>query len=229
MPCLVDFSAGSTFTLVSSQYSSVTAFDLSVATLIIVSILLTALIVFFSVKYIAVVQKYVRSKTKNKSEIEFRFFCENVASALIKLSEDKTGAIIACECSDNLDYYINTGYNVRTLFSPEFILSIFSNKRSALHDGGVIIRNYEIFSVSSYFPMTRQLLDVSFGARHRAAVGLSERTDAIVFVVSETNGKISVMQHGVITHLSTNGDRLYGEVEKILLRRQQQTKLDNRK
>lgn len=193
-------------------------FDLGIliAILVINLLIFVVLIIFLTIKYSADIRKYFVSKVKFKSEIKFRFFCENLSSVLVKLSENKIGAIIACECNDSLDYYINTGYNVRALFSPEFVLSVFYNKHSALHDGGVIVRNYDIFSISSYFPMTRQLLDVSFGARHRAALGLSEKTDAVVFVVSETNGKISVMQHGVIKSLSNNRDRLHSEIKKIL-------------
>ncbi|QZX48882.1 diadenylate cyclase CdaM [Mycoplasma sp. E35C] len=143
-------------------------------------------------------------------------FYDNLSSSLLKLSADKIGGIIAIEREDNLDYYINVGYKIVGDFSPEFIISVFYNKKSPLHDGGIIIRDMKLTSISSYFPMTRQLLDVSYGARHRAGVGLSEKTDAIVFIVSETNGKISVAQKGRIKRLSNNPERLFDEVVKLL-------------
>ncbi len=60
--------------------------------------------------------------------------------------------------------------------------------------------------------MTRQLIDVSYGSRHRSALGLSEKSDAVVFIVSETTGKISVALKGVIKTLSSNSDRLQDEI-----------------
>ncbi|WP_459986964.1 diadenylate cyclase, partial [Mycoplasmoides pneumoniae] len=69
-----------------------------------------------------------------------------------------------------------------------------------------------IVSVSSYFPMTRQLIDVSYGSRHRSALGLTEKCDAIVFIVSEKTGKISVAVRGVIKTLSSNSDRLQDQI-----------------
>lgn len=154
----------------------------------------------------------------SKTELEDKDFFDNLTSALMKLSSEKVGAIIAIEREDSLEPYINVGYKVLTDFSPEFVISVFYNKHSALHDGGIIIRGRNIVSVSSYFPMTRQLLDVSYGARHRSAVGLSDRTDSIVFVVSETTGRISVAHRGAIKKLSQNPDRLIDEITKLLIK-----------
>lgn len=153
---------------------------------------------------------------RQNNKIDQKEFFNNLSSSLLKLSSDKIGAIIAIEREESLSTYINVGYKVECDFSPEFIISVFYNKSSALHDGGVIVRDKKIVSISSYFPMTRQLLDVSYGARHRSAVGLSERVDAVVFIVSETNGRISVAQAGRIRRLSQNPDRLVDEVSSLL-------------
>lgn len=153
---------------------------------------------------------------KKQDDRSLNDFYDNLSSSLLKLSADKIGGIIAIEREDNLDYYINVGYKIAGEFSPEFIISVFYNKNSPLHDGGIIIRDMKMVSISSYFPMTQQLLDVSYGARHRAGVGLSEKSDAIVFIVSETNGKISVAQKGRIKRLSNNPERLFDEIIKLL-------------
>ncbi|QMT98313.1 TIGR00159 family protein [Mycoplasma tullyi] len=163
--------------------------------------------------FFSVFKKIFKKKQDDRS---LNDFYDNLSSSLLKLSADKIGGIIAIEREDNLDYYINVGYKIMGDFSPEFIISVFYNKNSPLHDGGIIIRDMKMVSISSYFPMTQQLLDVSYGARHRAGVGLSEKSDAIVFIVSETNGKISVAQKGRIKRLSNNPERLFDEIIKLL-------------
>ncbi|WP_027123999.1 diadenylate cyclase CdaM [Mycoplasmoides pirum] len=163
-----------------------------------------------------IIVRFKKIFRKHRDVTSDKVFIDNLSSSLLKLSNDKIGAIIAIECNDSLDFYINLGYKIKGDFSPEFIISVFYNKNSALHDGAIIVRNKNIVSISSYFPMTRQLLDVSYGARHRSAVGLSERTDSIIFVVSETTGRISGVKNGIIHKLSQNSDRLVDEIIKLL-------------
>ncbi|AAC71323.2 diadenylate cyclase CdaM [Mycoplasmoides genitalium] len=159
-----------------------------------------------------VVRTWTSVFSKSKQNLDKKNFFDNLTSTLLRLSVDKIGAIIAIEKRDSLDPYINIGYRVSSDFSPELLVTIFYNKSSPLHDGAVIVRDYKIISVSSYFPMTRQLIDVSYGSRHRSALGLSEKSDAVVFIVSETTGKISVALKGVIKTLSSNSDRLQDEI-----------------
>nr|8OFJ_A Chain A, Diadenylate cyclase [Mycoplasmoides pneumoniae 19294]8OFJ_B Chain B, Diadenylate cyclase [Mycoplasmoides pneumoniae 19294] len=149
---------------------------------------------------------------RSKHTTSQKNFYDNLTSTLLRLSTDKIGAIIAIENQDSLESYVNIGYRVTSDFSPELLVTIFYNKQSPLHDGAVIVRDYQIVSVSSYFPMTRQLIDVSYGSRHRSALGLTEKCDAIVFIVSETTGKISVAVRGVIKTLSSNSDRLQDQI-----------------
>lgn len=163
-----------------------------------------------------IIALFFRNLRKKRQKTDYRSFVDNLSSALLKLGTDSIGAIVAVERSDSLEMYVGVGHRVDSDFSAEFIISVFYNKRSALHDGAIIVRNKRIASISSYFPMTRQLLDISYGARHRSAVGLSERTDAVVFVVSETNGRISAAKNGRIRRLSTNPDRLTDEINSLL-------------
>jgi diadenylate cyclase len=142
-------------------------------------------------------------------------FINNFASVLIKMSADKVGALIVIENKDSLLPYINIGNRVDAAFFPEFITSIFYNKKSALHDGAVIIRNWRIASLSSYLPMTKKVVNVEYGARHRAAFGICEKFDCFAFVVSETTGNITAVHLDEFKQLSQSPEKLVGEIARI--------------
>jgi len=145
-------------------------------------------------------QKIIKKRRINNTDLSF---VRSLTSTLLRLSESKIGAIIIIENQDSLEEYINIGYKILANFSPELVVSMLFNKHSPLHDGAIIVRNTEIVSVSSYLPITSQILNVGYGARHRAAYGLSEKTDATCFVVSETTGNISYFRNGKLTLLSS--------------------------
>ena len=116
---------------------------------------------------------------------------------LVRLSRSKTGGLIAFERGISLRGYQETGIPIDAIITPELISTIFFVP-TPLHDGGMVIRNKRIIAAHCLFPVSRNPnLDVT-GMCHRAAVGLSEETDAIVFVVSEETGTVSVARHGVI-------------------------------
>ncbi|XQP54974.1 MAG: DNA integrity scanning protein DisA nucleotide-binding domain protein [Mycoplasmoidaceae bacterium] len=148
-------------------------------------------------------------KDKKKKIInvdEISMFITNFATALARLSSNKVGGIIVIENKDNLERYIQLGNKVDSPFFPEFVYSIFYNHESALHDGAMILRNLRITGLSSYLPVSKRLLPVRYGARHRAAFGIAERTDALAFVISETTGTISFM-HGA-EHMTLPSDSI---------------------
>ncbi len=119
--------------------------------------------------------------------------------AVIDLSETKTGAIIVLEKKNPLDDYIDTGIVIKAKLVDELLISIFY-KNNPLHDGAVIIRGDLIFSAGCLLPLTEEfLIDERLGTRHRAAIGLSEKTDALVIVVSEETGTISLAEEGKLT------------------------------
>ncbi|MDQ0513759.1 diadenylate cyclase [Mycoplasmoides fastidiosum] len=149
--------------------------------------------------------------------LEYKNFSNQLAGVLTRLSKDVVGGLIVVEQKDDLTDYVKLGYSVRAKFSSEFATNIFYNKLSPLHDGGMIVRNTEIISVSSYFPVTKQHLESSFGARHRAAVGISETTDALAFVVSETTGNISYAQKGKIKMLAKTANKLTNQIYELLV------------
>ncbi len=119
-----------------------------------------------------------------------------VVAGVFRLSRAKTGALIAIERGVGLRNYVERGVELDAMFTPELLDSIFY-PGSALHDGAIIIRGPRVVAAGCLFPLTENP-DVSkrLGTRHRAGIGLSEETDALVIVVSEETGKVSVAQRG---------------------------------
>lgn len=155
--------------------------------------------------------------TKKTSDyVKMQDFAQKLSGILIKMSNDVVGALIVIENKDTLTSYAQLGYSVASNFSSEFVMNIFYNKSSPLHDGGIIIKNDKIVAVSTYFPMTKKNLPAYYGARHRAAIGISEATDAIAFIVSETSGKISFAKNGKITVLNRNIEQISKQIYSLL-------------
>lgn len=123
-------------------------------------------------------------------------FLERFGDAVINLSRKRIGALFAIQRDISLKEQLETGVVIDARFSPELAHSIFFPK-SPLHDGGVIIDNERVIGAACVFPVTeREMSDRSTGLRHRAAIGLTERTDAICVVVSEETGTISISENG---------------------------------
>ena len=115
------------------------------------------------------------------------------------LSGKKIGALIAIERDDRLKSYINSGVPLGAKISPEFLETIFT-PLSPLHDGGVVIQGNDVAAASCLFPLAQNpYLNHSLGTRHRAALGLSEETDAVVLIVSEETGLLSLAVAGRLT------------------------------
>jgi len=114
------------------------------------------------------------------------------AEAIFTLAQRKTGALVIIERHDRVEEFITEGERLEGDPSPELLLSIFQ-KESALHDGAVLIRDGRVMQVACYLPLSPdEGLPKEWGTRHRAALGLSERCDAWVVVVSEERGEVSV-------------------------------------
>ncbi len=121
---------------------------------------------------------------------------DEIVHGVEELSRRKMGAIIAIEQEVGLDEYGQTGSRERVRVSSEMLQTIFT-PGSPLHDGAVIVVGDEIRAAGAILPLTQYAVaDKSLGTRHRAAIGLSEETDALVIVVSEETARVSVAQHG---------------------------------
>jgi diadenylate cyclase len=113
-----------------------------------------------------------------------------------ELGSRRLGALIALEAAVGLRNYIETGVPVDGILRSELLISVFA-RESPLHDGAVVVRGNRIVAARCILPLTERVVPVEgYGTRHMAALGLSEETDALVLVVSEETGKISVARHG---------------------------------
>lgn len=123
---------------------------------------------------------------------------DELVKACADMSKSKTGALISLEQGHSLNDYIKTGTAMNSVVSSELLCSIFQYG-TPLHDGAVIIQGVKIACAAAYFPPTTLDLPTSYGARHRAAVGISEITDSITIVISEETGNISIAEGGKLT------------------------------
>jgi diadenylate cyclase len=132
----------------------------------------------------------------DKDSVSSHYVIESVSRAAQRLSSAGHGALIVIERHNSLAEYKRTGSSIDAVISPDMLCSIFY-KGTALHDGAVIIRDGRIDSAACVLPMTGRVdIDSELGTRHRAAIGTTEVSDAIVIVVSEETGKISLSMEG---------------------------------
>jgi len=123
-------------------------------------------------------------------------FIDEMTWATVILSQTKTGALMVIERETGLSDFIEKGTKVEAEVSSKLLLSIFIPK-SPLHDGAVIIRGGRVMAAGCYLPLSdNPWLEKSLGSRHRAGLGISEETDALVLVVSEETGEISMAKEG---------------------------------
>jgi diadenylate cyclase len=138
---------------------------------------------------------------------------EEIVRATESMAAKKTGALIVLGRKSSLDIYSEGGERIDAIISAELLEAIFF-KNSPLHDGAVLVEDGKIFAARCPLPITdRVSLPPRFGMRHRAAIGISEHTDALVVVVSEESGRITVVEGGEVKeHITAN------ELRQILLK-----------
>jgi uncharacterized protein (TIGR00159 family) len=135
-----------------------------------------------------------------------------IVSACRKMSGTKTGVLIIIAKLNELRQYVETGQILNAKISDQLLLNIFF-KNSPLHDGAVIILNNTIKSARCILPVSSKKLAVNLGLRHRAAVGVTEKTDAIALIVSEETGEISYSKKGILVN-NVNPSHLKNFLEK---------------
>jgi diadenylate cyclase len=124
---------------------------------------------------------------------------DHIANAAIELSKSQIGALIILEKQTGLNEYIETGVKIGGFVTVELLINIFT-PNTPLHDGAVIIQNDNIMAAGCYLPLTENPnLSKELGTRHRAALGITEETDAVAIIVSEETGVISVAKDGKLS------------------------------
>ena len=156
-----------------------------------------------------------RIATLSSSEKET--LIDELVTATANLSAKKVGALITLEQAHSLSEYINTGIRMNSLVSAELLCSIFMTT-TPLHDGAVIIQGDKIACASAYFTPTTMDLPSKYGARHRAAIGISEITDAVTIVVSEETGTVSIAEQGKLIQMTEKKLREY--LDRIILNKE---------
>ncbi len=145
----------------------------------------------------AMLFKLLRPATRGSKHEDIDDIIDPIVSACADMSATYTGALIVIKQDGSLDDIIATGVVIDANIDPSLIRNIFF-KNSPLHDGAMIVAGGRIVAAKCVLPSTKSEVPLSFGMRHRAAVGVCEESDAIVVVVSEETGAISVVHHGKI-------------------------------
>lgn len=136
---------------------------------------------------------------------------EEIAKGVIAAAQKGYGALIVIEKDILIDYHIEMGTEMEARVSAQLIQSIF-HPEAPMHDGALLIRGGKVFSAGCFLPLSKNpALDKNLGTRHRAAIGLTEETDALVFVVSEETKSISIVTGG---HMLPNAELV--DVRKAL-------------
>ena len=151
-----------------------------------------------------------------------RAWLDNVTEAAHRLSQQRTGALIVLERDQSLRVWVESGKQLDATISTELLMNLFV-PNTPLHDGAVIIRADRIAAAGVFLPLsTNAEIAPNYGTRHRAAIGLTEETDAVVVIVSEENGSIAVAREGELIE-NLDRERLLSTIERSLSPRRRLT------
>lgn len=172
------------------------------------------LIIFQPELRLALSRLSVKGK-KYKEITEFDKFLDTIAQSIYRMADRRIGALVLLENQNSLDEYANKAVILNANFSPELLESIFITT-TPLHDGAVIIRGGQILSAATILPLPDDSTQIakSMGTRHRAGLGISQITDALIIVVSEETGKVSIARDGIMTR-GVKIDRFKGIIRSV--------------
>jgi diadenylate cyclase len=152
----------------------------------------------------------------NAEAMASHYFLDELTRSAFALASKKMGALLVVERNIILSRYIDVGISLDAKISKEILLSIFET-HSPIHDGAVMIRQGRIAAAGCFLPLTRtENLNPEMGTRHRAAIGITQETDALVILVSEEKGSVSVVHEGNI-YLIQENTQLRKMLRKYLL------------
>lgn len=153
---------------------------------------------------------------QNVDSTQLKKVCDEVSRACGHMSSVKIGCLIVFERNSKLGDIVNSGVRIDSVTSEGLLINIFI-PNTPLHDGAVVIRDGRVHSAACVLPLTQNTnLDSELGTRHRAAIGMSENSDAVVVVVSEETGKISLAVEGALTRNLTE-DSLRKALVKLMI------------
>ncbi len=177
-----------------------------------------AIIIIFQPEIRSVLERLgkssVFSRLNTLSSNERMRLVDELVNASMALSQNRMGALISIEQGHSLSDFIKTGTIMNSLVTAELLQTIFVPS-TPLHDGAVIIQGDRIACASAYFPPTNFEVPSRYGARHRAAIGISEITDSVTIIISEKSGRISIAEEGKLITMNQTTLRAY--LEQVIL------------
>ncbi|MBI2743440.1 MAG: TIGR00159 family protein [Chlamydiales bacterium] len=182
---------------------------------LVVNVAVIAVLIIFQPELRVALSKLSLKGKRYKEITEFDKFLDQLANSTYRLSEKRTGALIVLENQNSLSEYANKAVKLNASFSSELLETIFT-AATPLHDGAVVVRDQTILAAAVILPLAEDSSQVtgSIGTRHRAALGISQITDALIIVISEETGKVSIARDGVMTR-GVKIDRFKGIVRSI--------------
>jgi len=163
--------------------------------------------------------RFWRPRRDSKANLELEEALDSITKAVVQLAELRQGALIVIRRRENLDRFYKNGVMLNAEITPQLLLQIFY-PNTPLHDGAVIINDNHIVAASCVMPLSssgvlNSTANRSLGLRHRAALGISEITDALAIVVSEETGTISIAHRGKLIR-RLDGERLLNSMHTIM-------------
>ncbi len=183
--------------------------------LLVANVAAIGLIIIFQPELRVALSKFNLKGKRFKEFTEYDKFLDQLTNSIYRLSEKKIGALVVLENKDSLDELSNKAIRLNADFSSELLESIFA-VTTPLHDGAVILREKKIIAASVILPLAEDSSQLarSMGTRHRAALGVSQISDALILVVSEETGKVSLTRDGVMTR-GVKADRFKAIIQSI--------------
>lgn len=180
-----------------------------------VNVAVIALLIIFQPELRLALSKLSLKGKKYREITAFDKFLDSLAQSIYRLSDKRIGALVLLENQDSLEEYANKAILLNAEFSPELLETIFCTQ-TPLHDGAVIIRGTTVVAAATILPLADDTsqLSKSMGTRHRAGLGISQLTDALIIVVSEETGKVSIARDGIMTR-GVKIDRFRGIIRSI--------------
>jgi diadenylate cyclase len=190
--------------------------------LVVIGWILRSLSVFLAIALVVIFQPELRRALTELASHPFfgaafekKETIAEISDTVFEIASKGFGALLAVERDISLKPFVETGVRVESVYSKELVLTIFHPK-TVLHDGGLIVRGDKIVAAACIFPLTqREDLDRSLGLRHRAALGLTEESDAVCIVVSEETGQVSIC-HGGSIERNLKPDSLRAALTRLL-------------
>lgn len=179
------------------------------------NVLVIAVIVIFQPELRMALSKLSLKGRRQREVTAFDKYLDQLANSIYRMSEKRIGALVVLENEDSLQEYSQKAVLINAEFSSELLETIFATN-TPLHDGAVILRDQTILAAAAILPLVEDSSQIarSMGTRHRAGLGMSQISDALVIVVSEETGKVSIAREGIMTR-GIKIDRFKGIIRSI--------------